>query len=590
MAVIVNGVVQHQSVEKITDGKDLNNFGVQFTDTQVLERFQDLSGMKGRYTVEYQFHYINAVGRINADGQRLDVAIPLVMFNYHQEVGGASVEFNMGEVGKANNDAMPLAIEKFQEFEKTDMFKALCDMGITTWELHGLNSNHMHPEGINGFSGTDLREQIEHPGVVYPLSTGKDAPSFSGMMQHKDLCAEQIIMQYRIFNGVAGGLRKYEKGRCLTINRGMATEPEEEWVPLGPGAIDEIFGTLRPQPPKPAKEKERKDFLLRCGLVAEEGKELGNDLMVLWKACDFEIDTSLILKTNVLKGRGRLQNKATANPWPWNRHTGNHQSRRNLNELNEGLFGGLADEEDEPTYSEMRAYLLENGFTTAMLTGKTIYQMEDNYKILKNRESKERETVVEPKRWEMIQYLITKDWERKDLVDLLEDDLTHLYWTEKLDDDEDIAAGITPDVDTVSAEIGEMYIDLLDYGFTVPEMSDWTDDEVKQNHLLNCVESEDETTKEDMMAFLRQIGFTPGRLMLMNPDVLKQTYDLNQPPAEEEDEDDVVKARVLINMLAADQVMGKEKLSKLPTKEIFAMADEMYGSIDAAFEDHIVGA
>jgi len=576
---IISGVVQ--GAEKIVDGRDLNNFGVQFTDTKALEKFQTLSGMAGKYSHEYQFHFINAVGRIVADGQRLDIAIPLVMFNYWQEVGGASVEFNLGEVGKANNEAMPLAIEKFQEFEKTDMFKALCEMGITTWEIHGMNSNHMHPEGINGFSGTDLRENIAHPGVVFPLSIGKDVPSFSGMMQHKQLHAEQIIMQYRIFNGVERGLREYKKGRCLTVNRGYETEPEAEWVPLGPGAIDEIFKTVRPQPPKPPKQKERKDFLLKSELNGKEGEELGSYLMKLWKECDFEIDTSLILKTNVLKGKGRLQQTTTSNPWPWNKKSGNAHSRRSLNELNEGLFGNLADEEDEPTYSEMRSYLLDNGFTTATLSGSNLETIERDYNILKSREDS-------PKRWEMIQYLITKEWTRKDLVNLLEDELSDIYWTEKLDDGMDIEAGIFPDI--VSPEIEEMCLDLLKCGFPIEEISEMDDEEIRQNHLLNCVEDNEESTTYEMTEYLKSIGFAPERLALMNPNILKETYELNKAKEGGEDEDEISKAKVLINMLVADKVMGKEKLSKLPIKEVFAIASEMYGNIDAAFEDNITGA
>ena len=295
--------------EYIKDTVNLNNFGVLLHDTKTIEEFQKRSGMEGAYSTEYQHHYINAVGRVEADGQILDVAIPLVLYNYHQEVAGASVEFNLKEVGEANNDAMKLAIEKFKELEETEMFAALVEnMGVTQWVLEGMNSIHAHPSGVNRFSGTDLRADIHHPGVNFPLNTGTNVANFASIIQHKNDFAEIIHTEYRIFNGEADGVRHYEKGRCMTIIRGYANEPVEEWKPVGPGPIDAIFGTTRPQPPKPAPEKDRKNYTLRDGFMPLEGKEIEKELFDLWNICSFMPDISMILKTNVLKGRGRLQN------------------------------------------------------------------------------------------------------------------------------------------------------------------------------------------------------------------------------------------------------------------------------------------
>ncbi|MHA2023925.1 MAG: hypothetical protein ACTSWQ_09725, partial [Candidatus Thorarchaeota archaeon] len=432
--------------EKIVDKVNLNNFGILFHDINTIEEFQKKSGMAGSYSVEYQHHFINVIGRIEADGQRLDIAIPMVMFNYHQEVAGASVEFNLGEVGTANNEAMPLAIEKFKEFEETDMFKALCDMGITKWEFHGMNSIHAHPNGVNRFSGTDLRANIDHPGVNFPLSSGKDVPNFASIIQHKEGHAEIIHTEYRLFNGIEKGERLYQKGRTLTINRGVPTKPEVEYVPLGPGAIDTIFGTTRPQPPKPAKAKNRPSYVLKDGLTLKEGDEIGKDLMELWETCPFQIDTSLILKTNVLRGRGRLQNNSKSwghGTWDGENFPGKSRSRKDLDKLNEGLFG-LADDEDEPTFSEMRMYLLKNGFTTATLAGLNIDQMTRNYELIINKDKVE-DDFAEPTFIHKVDYLVTKEWERPDLVQLTSADLDHLYWTEKMDDDQDMMAGITSD-------------------------------------------------------------------------------------------------------------------------------------------------
>ncbi len=134
-------------MERITDKINLNNFGVLLHQTKAIELFQARSGMTGAYSVEYQMHYIALVGRLKADNQILDIAIPLVLFNYHQECSGAHIEFNLGEVSEANNKALVKAQEKFSEFETTDLYKELCNMGITDWTIVGMHSNHMHPGG-----------------------------------------------------------------------------------------------------------------------------------------------------------------------------------------------------------------------------------------------------------------------------------------------------------------------------------------------------------------------------------------------------------------------------------------------------------
>ena len=366
------------SIERIVTNKDLNNFMINFQSTNTIEQIQNLSGMKGAYKVEYQAHFINLVGTIKTGGQTLSFAIPMAFYNYHQEVSGAAIEFNLGEVSEANDVAMNTAIEKFNEFETTDMYKALVEYGITDWQLVGLNSLHCHPMGVNGFSGTDYRSDIKHPGVCYPLSVGEDIPNIAMMMQHRSNYAELILAETTIFNGKEKGERHYAQARCLTINRGIPAEPEAEYVELEPGVIDEIFGTKRPQPPKPEPAKDRKNFTLKSNFTDADTEKLisfGNEMMDLWTACEFQIDVSNVLKTNVLRGRGRLQ---TQNTWGHNAGKSRRGGSRDIEEINEGLFGGwygkyhgektitpikedLSDDE-EPTYIEAITLLMEDGF------------------------------------------------------------------------------------------------------------------------------------------------------------------------------------------------------------------------------------
>ena len=404
------------AIERIVDGIDLNNFGVLFHSIKSIEEFQKRSGMEGAYKTEYQHHFISLVARLKADGQVLDVAIPMAMYNYHQEVGGASVEFNIAEVTESSVAAMPKAIEKFNEFETTDMYKSLVDMGFSDWCLYNNNSIHAHPNGVNRFSGTDLRADIKHPGVNFPLSTGVDVPNFASIIQHVDGFAEIIHTEYRMFNGVANGERNYKKGRTLTVVKGVAPEPEVEYVEVEPGIIDTLFGTRRPQPPKPAAAKKRPSYWLDDGFANADKlvfQALKDELMEIWEECDFEIDVSNVLKTNVTKGRGRLQTRSEPTTW----YGRNKPGKQKISEYNDGLFGdwGRTDgddelilpEEIEPSHHQMKRYLTESGTFT---------------------------------------------W--TDLTKMDVDAVKDAYWLERLDELEDDAAGILPDDVLVEDSVG----------------------------------------------------------------------------------------------------------------------------------------
>lgn len=295
-------------IDKIVDTVNNNNFGVLFHSTKEIEDFQYAAGMEGHYSKEYQHHYWNAVGRLEAEGQILDIAIPLVMVHYHQEVSGSSIEVNLGEVGVASNAASELVAKKFKELQETEFYKKIVESGIIHWKLTPMNSIHAHPSGVNRFSGTDLRQNIDHPGVCYPLSLGEKIPNFASIIQHKEELAQIIHTEYRVFTGVKDGMRLYEKGRCLTIVRGFENEPLPPPEFEGNGVIDTLFGTTRPVQKSIKSEKNRTSYLLKDELHGNQGEEFAREFKNLWDESEFMIDTSLIEEKNVIIGPGRLLN------------------------------------------------------------------------------------------------------------------------------------------------------------------------------------------------------------------------------------------------------------------------------------------
>lgn len=537
-----NNYLNKNRPDKIVDGKNVNNFGVLFHSTKVIEDFQKRSGMEGAYTKEYQHHYIAAIARLETDGQILDVAIPLALFNYHQEVGGASVEFNLGEVGEANNETMPLAIEKFKEFQETEMFKELMDSGFTQWKLEGMHSIHAHPTGVNRFSGTDLRENIDHPGVNFPLSTGTNVANFASIIQHLEEHAEIIHTEYRIFNGVEDGERKYEKGRCLTLIKGFE-DPTPEPEPVEDGAIDKIFGTSRPKPVV-KKKKERKDKVLKDEFSANEAEDFAKEMMELWKACDFEPDISSVLKTNVLRGMGRLQNKR-----------GNKT---------ESLFER------------------EWGSTTHTKKEKNEKKLDQDH-------------------LDKLKYLVSKDYDPDDLITWSKFEVDNTYQVEKLDDEDD-SSDVPFDIMEAHLQELEKSTDggksvmtefLSKQGYTAYQMRTWDLDKMMQIYEMVresvgdygdlVVQEEEPPTRADMINFLVGMGYKRSQLNTWNDEELSGTiiaideHQAEPDPKGLSDEEKIEKRKEMTDSLVNDNVYRHHILKSLTYDELEGLYIEVYG-------------
>jgi len=570
---------------RIIDGVDTNNFGVLFHSTKSIEEFQKRSGQEGAYVCEYQHHYLSLIARLEADNQIMDLCIPLCMYNYHQEVGGASVEFNLGEVGTANNDAQELAMTKYTEFTETQMYQSLVAMGFENFVIEGMHSVHAHPNGINRFSGTDLRENIDHPGVNFPLSTGVNVANFASIIQHKENHAQLIHTEYRMFNGTENGDKIYKKGRTLTVVKGFEVPEPEPYVVPEPGLIDKLFGTKRPAPPKPAEPKNRPDYFIEDGFHGADKLTFDNlkeELMNMWTECPFVIDVSMVLKTNVLKGRGRLLSPNTGHHYGGGRRTGKH----NVAEINAGLFGAWAKTDgNEPetetlNYAQKRLYLLNNGYTHQDLNGQTMADIQELYDqvIIEELEEKEQE---EPPFWEMKAYLVKQEcYTWMEMNGMTPQKVTDEYWLEKFDQEADVVAGIADIDEEEDVEISDMILELLDLGFTAGDITTWSEDEVRATYEVNFPEKEN-ADKEEMKRYLIEIGFAETRINFMDDNVLIDTYELNMNKAGNTPSipngDENFTRKEMESMLVSDNIMPKSSLKAMGNDSVVKIFNESYG-------------
>ncbi len=98
---------------------------------------------------------------------RLVFTIPTYYFNMPQKVSSGSVDFNLDEVSEISNQIAPMSIKMVEAIGESFPTQNFKDLGydVSFRELE-MGSLHRHP-GDFGFSGTDLDNQVEKPGVIF---------------------------------------------------------------------------------------------------------------------------------------------------------------------------------------------------------------------------------------------------------------------------------------------------------------------------------------------------------------------------------------------------------------------------------------
>ncbi len=137
---------------------------------------------------EFQVHYrslqliISKAKEDQPATQRLVVTIPTVFFNMPQKVSRASVDFSLDEVASISEQVAPVSealAEKYLKAFPIEFFEA---QGFTVEARETeIGSMHRHP-GNFGFSGTDLDNKAENPGVIFRTRGAKDRIQVDSVM------------------------------------------------------------------------------------------------------------------------------------------------------------------------------------------------------------------------------------------------------------------------------------------------------------------------------------------------------------------------------------------------------------------------
>ena len=211
-------------VAKATLTTDLKHHGIILQKHNIIQSLYTQSGPNAK-TNEFQMHYWMLVFRHQfEDGGFFDIAVPTCYFNYEQFVTSAHVDFEMKDVSELSAKLVPLHNMISNQILATDFQTTLEEIFGITFEPISVDVGtlHRHPGSSYSqrFSGTDLDANETHHGIVFPLRSGVDKPSFSGILAIDSAECNVAHYEYRLVNGSYDTKDlTYVKGRCLAITQ-----------------------------------------------------------------------------------------------------------------------------------------------------------------------------------------------------------------------------------------------------------------------------------------------------------------------------------------------------------------------------------
>lgn len=232
---------------------DLKHHGIILQKHSTIHDLYTLSGPNAKAN-EFQMHYWMLVFRHTfEDGGFFDVAVPTCYFNYEQFVTSAHVDFEMKDVAELSEKLVPLHNMITNQILATQFHSELEALFGLKFEPLSVDVGtlHRHPgtSFSQRFSGTDLDANNTNHGIVFPLKSGTDKPSFSGILAIDGGICNVAHYEYRIVNGgYETNDMTYTKGRCLAITH------NNTYTPPVVSSIQRFFGVVNTEIPMKTKE------------------------------------------------------------------------------------------------------------------------------------------------------------------------------------------------------------------------------------------------------------------------------------------------------------------------------------------------
>ncbi len=273
-------------VKKVINRKTLDKFGLLLTTQKSLDDFTQKSGKLATSGAnEYQHHYSSIVYNVTAGNESLDISIPLVLYNYKQEVSAASIGFELTDVAEMVEATSPVSAALAVDFQEQPVHAKIMELfPDATINITHYQQVHKHPGKLSSFSGTDLDTKPGNPGICFPFSTcDEPTASFGSIVCHVGGFTELVHTEYR---QVLGDLEEgdeivYEHGRSITHVKGHQE-------PLG--RIESLFA-------KTPRGKE--SYRVLNGVDEENINETIMEIIIAFEQSDYQPNTDFIFPDNV---------------------------------------------------------------------------------------------------------------------------------------------------------------------------------------------------------------------------------------------------------------------------------------------------
>lgn len=267
---------------------DLRNHGIILQKHSIIQKMYEQSGPNAKSN-EFQMHYWMLIFRHTfEDNGFLDIAVPTCYFNYEQFVTSTHVDFEMKDVSELSEKLLPIHNMITNQILATNFQSELENIFGLKFDLLSVDVGtiHRHPGSSvsQRFSGTDLDANNTNHGIVFPLRSGENKPSFSGIMAVDAGTCNVAHYEYRLVNGsYSTNDMTYSKGRCLAITL------NDTYTPPTLSSIQKFFGITQSEAPLKIKTDD--------SLVPSDKIQALNDIISLLPDPNIQLVRSENVKT-----------------------------------------------------------------------------------------------------------------------------------------------------------------------------------------------------------------------------------------------------------------------------------------------------
>lgn len=325
---------------KPTTGQQNDTLSVMLYKQSVLDEIAALCKPKAGGS-EFQVHCrgVQIFIKKPESDKRLVFTLPTYYFNMPQKVSTGSVDFNLDEVSEISNQIAPMSAVMGEEIVSKFPLAFFEELGfeISVRELE-MGSLHRHP-GDFGFSGTDLDNQVEKPGVIFRNLKCQDKVQVDSVMYIPTSHVKIVTTETRVVSVQPTEDNEGIEGTYETAPTLCYIIKDQDEAPVG-------FGEFFHKKVEPVEGEV--DFKIDQFQTKEEHDEITQLLQTFLNEMDYSpqliIDPELIVQEFT---RNVTYNKGTK---PYNNRYGAHDPYN---------YYGQMDDDDDETYSVVTNPMLD---------------------------------------------------------------------------------------------------------------------------------------------------------------------------------------------------------------------------------------